>query len=81
MTYRLSSVKRRQFYFIPVVFNDHVERSVGASGEQRGSHGEEGGELKILAFRADAFIRDTVTISRRKRPRSVTRTVKLTCST
>jgi len=74
MTYRLSSVKRRQFYFIPVVFNDHVERSVGASGE-------EGGELKILTFRADAFIRDTVTIPRRKWPRSATRIVKLTCST
>lgn len=27
MTYRLSSVKRWQFYSIPVVLNDHVERS------------------------------------------------------
>lgn len=29
MTYRLSSVKRWQFYSIPVVLNDHVERSGG----------------------------------------------------
>lgn len=29
MTYRLSSVKRRQFYSIPVVLNDRVERSGG----------------------------------------------------
>lgn len=49
MTYRLSSAKRWQFYSIPVVFNDRVERS-----------GEGREELKILTFRADAFIRKTL---------------------
>lgn len=39
MTYRLSSVKRRQFYSIPVVLNDRVERSGG------------GGQVKILMSR------------------------------
>lgn len=70
MTYRLSSVKRRQFYSIPVVFNDRVERS------GKGVRGREGREeLKILTFRADAFIRET--LLRRER----LRIVKLTRST